>query len=108
MRVGRILIVLAVIALVAALPTWGYSQSWGYSPVGIIGLVFLILLVLALLQKIWGAPQFVQRRTRSRPTCRHWRLEARPKGACRRVIARLVRDLRAMAGAETQPHRQHN
>jgi Protein of unknown function (DUF3309) len=52
MRVGGILIVLAVIALVAALPTWGYSQSWGYSPVGIIGLVLLILLVLALLQKI--------------------------------------------------------
>jgi len=52
MRVGRTLIVLAVIALVAALPTWGYSQSWGYSPVGIIGLVLLILLVLALLQKI--------------------------------------------------------
>jgi len=41
-----------VIALVAAVPTWGYSQSWGYSPVGIIGLVLLILLVLALLQKI--------------------------------------------------------
>ena len=52
MRVRTLLIFIAVIALVAALPTWGYSQSWGYSPVGITGLVLLILLVLALLQKI--------------------------------------------------------
>ena len=52
MRVRTILLVLAVIALVAALPTWGYSHSWGSSPVGIIGLILLILLVLAILQKI--------------------------------------------------------
>jgi hypothetical protein len=46
------LIIIAVIALIAALPTWGYSQSWGYSPVGIIGLALLILVVLALLHRI--------------------------------------------------------
>ena len=46
------LILIAVIAMVAALPTWGYSQSWGYSPVGIIGLVLLILVVLTLLHRI--------------------------------------------------------
>lgn len=52
MPVGTILIIIALVALVAALPTWGYSQSWGYSPVGLIGLILLILVVLAILQKI--------------------------------------------------------
>lgn len=47
-----LLILTGVIALVAALPTWGYSQSWGYSPVGILGLILVILVVLALLQRI--------------------------------------------------------
>ena len=49
---GILLLILALVALVAALPTWGYSQSWGYSPVGIIGLILLIAVVLAVLQKI--------------------------------------------------------
>ena len=52
MRMRALLIFVAVIALVAALPTWGYSQSWGYSPTGIIGLILAILIVLALLQRI--------------------------------------------------------
>ena len=52
MSVGTLLILIAAIALVAALPTWGYSQSWGYSPVGIAGLILMILVLLALLQKI--------------------------------------------------------
>jgi len=40
-----ILIILLVLMLIGALPTWGYSSGWGYSPVGII----VILLVLWLL-----------------------------------------------------------
>jgi hypothetical protein len=41
-----ILIVLAVLLLVGALPTWPHSRSWGYYPSGGLGLVVLVLLVL--------------------------------------------------------------
>jgi len=52
MTLGSLLIIIAVIAVVAALPTWGYSTSWGYGPVGILGLVLGVLIVLTLLQKL--------------------------------------------------------
>jgi hypothetical protein len=41
-----ILLVLAVLMLLGALPTWPHSRSWGYYPSGGLGLVVLILLVL--------------------------------------------------------------
>lgn len=40
-----LLIVLLVLLLVGAMPTWGYSRSWGYSPVGIILLIVVLYLV---------------------------------------------------------------
>jgi hypothetical protein len=43
-----ILIVLLVLMLVGAIPTWPHSRNWGYAPSGALGLVLLILLVLAL------------------------------------------------------------
>ena len=43
-----ILLIILVLALIGALPTWPYSQSWGYYPSGGLGLVLLILLVLML------------------------------------------------------------
>ena len=45
---GVIVIVLLVLLLVGALPTWPYSNSWGYYPSGGLGLVLLIVLILAL------------------------------------------------------------
>ena len=45
---GTILIIVLVLLLVGALPTWSHSQSWGYFPSGGLGLVLLILLVLVL------------------------------------------------------------
>jgi len=45
---GTVLIVLLVLLLVGALPTWPYSSSWGYFPSGGLGLVVLIVLILAL------------------------------------------------------------
>lgn len=45
---GTILIVVLVLLLVGALPTWSHSQNWGYFPSGGLGLVLLILLVLVL------------------------------------------------------------
>jgi len=43
-----ILLIILVLALLGALPTWPHSRSWGYYPSGGLGLILLILLVLAL------------------------------------------------------------
>jgi hypothetical protein len=43
-----ILLVIAVLMLVGAIPAWPHSRSWGYGPSGGLGLVLLILLVLVL------------------------------------------------------------
>jgi hypothetical protein len=45
---GTILIVILVLMLLGALPTWGHSRSWGYAPSGTMGLILIVLLVLVL------------------------------------------------------------
>jgi hypothetical protein len=50
--IGTILIVILVLMLVGALPTWPHSKSWGYYPSGGVGLVLLILLILLLMGRI--------------------------------------------------------
>ena len=52
MSVGTILLVLLVLMLVGAMPTWPHSKNWGYYPSGGLGLVVVILLVLLLLGRI--------------------------------------------------------
>jgi hypothetical protein len=47
-----ILIVLLVLALVGALPSWPYSRSWGYYPSGGLGLVAVVLLILLLMGRL--------------------------------------------------------
>jgi hypothetical protein len=49
---GTILIVILVIVLIGALPTWRHSKSWGPYPSGGIGLILLILIILVLLGRI--------------------------------------------------------
>lgn len=44
---STILLVILILLLIGALPTWPYSRSWGYYPSGGLGLVVIILLVLA-------------------------------------------------------------
>jgi uncharacterized protein DUF3309 len=48
MSVGTILVILLILILVGALPTWPYSSGWGYYPSGGLGLVLLIVLILLL------------------------------------------------------------
>ncbi|PYX09143.1 MAG: DUF3309 domain-containing protein [Acidobacteria bacterium] len=45
---GTILIIILILLLIGALPTWPYSSDWGYYPSGGLGLVLLIILILAL------------------------------------------------------------
>ena len=52
MTLGTILLIVLVLILVGALPTWPHSKSWGYYPSGGIGLVVLILLVLVLMGRL--------------------------------------------------------
>ena len=46
MSLGTILLIILVLLLVGALPSWPHSRSWGYGPTGGIGLVLLIIIIL--------------------------------------------------------------
>ena len=45
---STILIVILVLLLIGAVPSWPYSRSWGYGPSGVLGIVVLILLIMLL------------------------------------------------------------
>jgi Protein of unknown function (DUF3309) len=49
---GTILIIILILLLIGALPTWPYSSGWGYYPSGGLGLVLIIIIVLLLLGRI--------------------------------------------------------
>jgi hypothetical protein len=49
---GTILLIILILMLLGALPTWPHSKSWGYYPSGGLGLLVAILLVLLLLGRI--------------------------------------------------------
>jgi Protein of unknown function (DUF3309) len=49
---GTVLVVLLVLFLVGALPTWNHSRSWGYFPSGGLRLVLIVVVVLLLLGRI--------------------------------------------------------
>jgi hypothetical protein len=46
---GLILLILLILLLVGAIPSWGHSRNWGYGPSGLLGLVLVIVLILLLL-----------------------------------------------------------
>lgn len=48
MSVGTILLIILVLILIGALPTWNYSSAWGYGPSGVIAVIVIILLILIL------------------------------------------------------------
>ncbi len=49
---GTILLVVVILMLLGALPTWPHSRQWGYYPSGGLGLVFLILIILLLMDRL--------------------------------------------------------
>jgi len=52
MSLGTILLIVLILILVGAIPTWPHSSGWGYYPSGTIGLVLVVVLILILLGKI--------------------------------------------------------
>jgi hypothetical protein len=52
MSIGTILLIVLILMLIGAIPTWPYSRGWGYGPSGGLGLVLLIIIILLVLGKI--------------------------------------------------------
>ena len=52
MTLGTILLIILIVILLGALPTWPYSSGWGYYPSGGVGLILVIILILVLLGRI--------------------------------------------------------
>lgn len=52
MSIGMILLIILILILVGAIPSWPHSRSWGYGPSGTVGLLVVILIVLLLMGKI--------------------------------------------------------
>jgi hypothetical protein len=52
MGLGTILIIILILLLIGALPSWGYSRGFGYGPSGILGVVLVVVLILVLMRII--------------------------------------------------------
>lgn len=52
MSIGTILLIVLVLILIGAIPTWPYSRGWGYAPSGVLGLVLVVVVILLLLGKL--------------------------------------------------------
>ena len=50
--IGTILLVILILLLLGAFPTWPHSRSWGYYPSGGIGLILVVVIILLLLGRI--------------------------------------------------------
>jgi hypothetical protein len=49
---STLLLIILIILLIGALPTWPYSSGWGYYPSGGLGLILLIIIILALMGRL--------------------------------------------------------
>src|SRR3954465_12736929 len=52
MSLGTLLLIVVVLLLIGAVPSWPYSRSWGYGPSGILGVVVLIVVLLVVMGRI--------------------------------------------------------
>lgn len=52
MSLGTILLVVVILMLIGAVPTWPHSRNWGYMPSGSLGVVLLIIVVLIVLGRL--------------------------------------------------------
>jgi hypothetical protein len=53
LHMGTVLLIILVLLLIGALPTWPYSSGWGYYPSGGLGLILVIVLILVLMGRFW-------------------------------------------------------
>lgn len=50
--IGTILLIILILLLLGAVPTWPHSRGWGYGPSGILGVLAIVLIVLLLMGRI--------------------------------------------------------
>lgn len=48
MTLGTLLLIIVVLLLIGAIPSWPYSRGWGYGPSGVVGVVLIVVVVLLL------------------------------------------------------------
>lgn len=49
---GTVLVVILILILLGAIPSWPYSRGWGYGPSGLVGVILIIVLILALTGRV--------------------------------------------------------
>jgi uncharacterized protein DUF3309 len=52
MGIGTILLIILILMLIGAFPSWPYSSGWGYGPSGLLGVVVVVLLILVLMGRV--------------------------------------------------------
>lgn len=52
MGIGTILLIILIVLLIGAFPSWPYSSGWGYGPSGLLGVIVIVLLILVLMGRI--------------------------------------------------------
>ena len=52
MSIGTILLIVLILLLIGAVPSWPHSKGWGYGPSGALGLIVVVILVLLLMGRI--------------------------------------------------------
>lgn len=52
MTLGTILLIVVILLLVGAIPSWPHSRSWGYGPSGLLGLILVVLIILFVMGKL--------------------------------------------------------
>jgi hypothetical protein len=52
MTLGTILLIILILLLIGAIPSWPYSRGWGYGPSGILGVVVVVIIILLLMGRI--------------------------------------------------------
>jgi hypothetical protein len=52
MTLSTVLLIILILALLGALPSWPYSRGWGYGPSGLVGLVLVVVLIMALMGRM--------------------------------------------------------
>jgi hypothetical protein len=52
MTLGTLLLIVVVLLLIGAIPTWPHSKSWGYGPSGVLGVVVLVVVLLVVMGRI--------------------------------------------------------
>ena len=114
MTLGTILLILFIILLIGALPTWPYSSGWGYYPSGGAGIILVVVIVLLLMGRIEAFGSRTKKRKALRGTagpflCPERRLPAGSRLSCPRrrqsvylYSGRLFR-LSLVAPASTKP-----